>query len=226
MVEIDRQEQRDQSPQPALGDTLCRFEGNGSLFVRGDGRTAVLDQILRLDLEGLDPTCSFNAIFNFSVTVTYAIQPEAGESDGSPVELCAEISGVAAAGSVAPYVARSQTGTTANIASPSYISLNSTNVVELGPFDESAATASGRERQHVAAAVGDTVQFNFHGIASASGMGVGSAFSTNTGHLSAFIGGCPDSKAPVSSPLGLLALVLALGLGGAYAARRAISPRA
>ena len=223
LVEIDRDTQRVESPPQANADPAC--SGSLSGFSEGGsamgGRQGFIEQRLRATVRGTDASCAPAGSIDFAFIVGFTIQPDAGESKGDPVVLCAQMHGSVSAASSPGYSARARLGEFANLANASVINLNGAPIASLGAFDETAATAQDRVRMIVNAAVGDMIELDVRNFAQASGNGVGDAEAFSNAVLRATVGGCVDTEpAPVAAPLGLVGLTAVLGLGGAWALRR------
>src|SRR5512143_1386032 len=171
LVEVDRRENHTQSPETATLDP-CFASALASFSAGTDGRTASIDQNLHATARGTVGSCSGSAIVDVSITVSFLIAPDQGETTGDPVTLCAQARGTVSDRSEGGYTARTQLGAVSNIADPAFVSVNAVNVVTLGPFDQTAGVDQGQSKQTVAAAVGDTVEMELHGIVNAGGSGV------------------------------------------------------
>ena len=222
LVEIDRDTQRIESPPAAVVDPACLVQvfglANGGSNM--DGRQGFIEQEVRTEVRATDASCALAASATALFQVSFTIEPDAGESIGDPVALCAQTSGFVSAARELGYQARARLGDVA-LAGASVIKLNSSTVASLGPFDETADTNQGRTRVRVTAAIGDSVELQVGNQAQAFGSGVGKAEALSKASLRATVGGCPDpAPAPVAAPLGLAGLMAALALGGAWMLHR------
>ena len=223
LVEIDRDTQRIESPPAAVVDPACLVQvfglANGGSNM--DGRQGFIEQEVRTEVRATDASCALAASATALFQVSFTIEPDAGESIGDPVALCAQISGFVSAASEPGYKARARLGDGFPPVGASVIKLNSSTVASLGPFDETADTNQGRTRVRVTAAIGDSVELQVGNQAQAFGSGVGKAEALSKASLRATVGGCPDpAPAPVAAPLGLAGLMAALALGGAWMLHR------
>ena len=219
LVEVDRTEQRPEVPQAASLDP-CSGTFASYLNFGADGRSATLEQRMSLALNGTSSSCSAAVAAVATGSITYMIAPDAGEADGDPVSVCAQARGSALTRSTGGFGGTSALGAISSLANPAFVRVNATDVVTLGPFSETAGRDQGQSKHVVAAAIGDTVQLEMKGAVTGSGDGVGSVHTHESGRLAAYIGACPTAPAPLATPTGLLALLAALGAGGAWTLRR------